>query len=187
MWHNPFMDIIFVTTNERKIGEAKLACSLMGINVIPKKIDLAEIQSSNPIDISKHKAEQAFMAINKPLVVTDTFWTIPSLNGFPGAYMHEVADWFSAEDFIALIRDKSDKRIYFSENITYIDKNETKIFSKEFEGIIVDIPRGTGLSIEKVAEFDGYTLGERREQGGFSHSSEDYVWHDFAKWFKAKH
>ncbi len=59
-------------------------------------------------------------------------------------------------------------------------------FSEEYEGTIVTEPRGTGNSIENVAEFEGFTLGERREQGGFSHKPEDYVWNDFIEWIKQK-
>ena len=34
------------------------------------------------------------------IVVADTSWSIPSLNGFPGGYMKDVAEWFTPEDFI---------------------------------------------------------------------------------------
>ena len=67
--------------------------------------------------------------------------------------------------------------------IVYKDSKKVKIFSKEYWGKIIDKPRGTGNSIENVAEFDGVTLGERRKQGGFSHKPEEYIWYDFAKWY----
>jgi len=180
------MTIVFVTGNARKVGEARLACDAYGIEIEQKALDIKEIQSNKPQEISEHKAREAFEVIEKPLVVTDTFFHIPALNGFPGPYMKYVAEWFTPQDFIHLMADKKDKRIMFSENITYVDKNETKFFSKEFWGVIVDTPRGKGNSIEDVAEFEGHTLGERRAQGGFSHKAEDYVWIDFATWFKAK-
>src|SRR3989344_1859797 len=179
------MKIIFVTGNSRKVGEAKAACDNFGIDVIQQAIDIDEIQSENPKKVSEHKARQAFSAVEKPLVVTDTFWNIPALNGFPGAYMSEVAKWFSADDFLNLLSRKKDKRIMFSENITFIDDREIRQFSREYWGKIVS-PRGKGLSIEEVAEFEGHTIGERREQGGFSHKPEDYVWSDFAKWYSER-
>jgi non-canonical purine NTP pyrophosphatase (RdgB/HAM1 family) len=179
------MKIHFVTGNSSKFGEAKLACDKFGIEVIQSPLSLDEIQSDDPHKVSETKAKSAFQQLKLPLVVTDTFWNIPAIGGFPGAYMKEVAQWFQADDFLSLIRDKSDKRIMFSENITYVDKTQAKHFSKEYWGQIVP-PRGGGRSIEKVAEFEGYTLGERREQGTYSHTPEDYVWYEFANWYTKK-
>src|SRR5690606_21679566 len=98
-------------------------------------------------------------------------------------YMKDVASWFTEQDFTNLLQDKDDKRISFSENIAYYDGKVLKSFSKEFWGSIVS-PRGTGLSIENVSEFEGKTLGEHRAEGGYSHKPEDYVWIEFACWFK---
>lgn len=179
----PLKVILFVTGNERKLGEARLGCQMFGIGVEQTKLDIKEIQSNDPSEISKSKAEAAFKVTGKPVVVTDTFWNIPILNGFPGGYMKDVAKWFGSNDFLNLMKDKSDRRISFTESITYIDSTQTKIFTKEYWGILTQSPRGTGNSIENVAEFNGVTLGERRQQSGFSHKPEDYIWHEFAKWY----
>ncbi len=175
--------ILFATNNERKTGEAQLGCKLFNIKVKQIKLDIEEIQSSNPKDISKHKAKAAYFLVKKPIVVSDSFWNIPALNGFPGGYMKDIANWFTSQDFINLINNHKDKRISFTESIAYKDSSRTKIFSKEYWGILVNKPRGTGNSIENAAEFEGFTLGERREQGGFSHKPEDYIWAKFAKWY----
>lgn len=176
------MKILFATGNQRKLGEAKLACESYGIEVIAESFDIDEIQASSPRAVTEHKARAAFAAAGQPVVVTDTCWSIPALNGFPGAYMKDVAAWFTEQDFLNLMTDKTDRRISFTENIAYYDGNEMQFFSKEFWGEIVS-PRGSGNSIENVAEFEGKTLGERRSEGGFSHAPEDYVWVDFAKWY----
>ena len=180
------MKIYFITGNARKVGEAKLACEPAGIEIVQKQVEIDEIQSTNPNAISIDKAEKAYSLVKKPLVVTDSFWRIPALNGFPGAYMKDVANWFSSEDFLSLMEKKENRQILFSENITYKDAETIKQFSQEYEGIIVTEARGTGNSIENVAEFEGFTLGERREQGGYSHKPKDYVWNDFVKWIKQK-
>lgn len=178
--------IVFVTGNKLKVGEARQACDLFGITIIDQAFPIEEIQSSDPKKISEHKARQAYAHTGQPVVVTDTFWSIPALNGFPGAYMKEVAGWFIEQDFLNLVTGKSDNRICFSENITYFDGTQVKSFSKEFWGQIV-LPRGTGISIENVAEFEGKTLGERRTEGGYSHKPEERVWYDFAKWYSTNH
>lgn len=174
--------ILFATSNQRKVGEAKLACEMYGVEVVARPFDIDEIQSSSPKDIAEHKARAAYEKAGEPVVVTDTCWDIPALGGFPGAYMKDVAEWLTEQDFLNLMLGKDDRRIAFSENIAYYDGSASKFFSKVFWGQIVE-PRGTGNSIENIAEFEGKTLGERRTEGGYSHKPEDYVWADFAKWF----
>jgi hypothetical protein len=69
------------------------------------------------------------------------------------------------------------------ETLIYQDEKETKIFTKEFWGTFSDTPKGSGLSIEQVAEFNGSTIGERRDMGKLSHDPKDYIWIELAKWF----
>ena len=175
--------ILFATGNQRKIDEAKAACDDFDIEVEQLNVDIYEIQSHDPTEISKHKAQSAFEKAGAPIVVTDTSWRIPALDGFPGGYMKDVSSWLAPEDFISLLSRHEDKRIFFTETIIYVDGEEVRIFSEEYEGKIVGTPRGVGESIEQVAEFEGSTLGEHRERGGISHDPEDYIWYKFAQWY----
>lgn len=176
--------ITLATTNQRKIGEAKAGLDDFGIEVRPIKLDITEIQSADPVAIAKHKAKEAFRLTKKAVTVTDTSWSIPALGGFPGGYMKDVATWFRPEDFINLIKDYDDRRVSFTETIVYQDAEQTKIFSQEFVGQIAETPRGdTAWSIEQIAEFDGFTIAERRNQGRFSHDPKDYIWYKFGEWF----
>ncbi|MDZ7785726.1 MAG: non-canonical purine NTP pyrophosphatase [Candidatus Saccharibacteria bacterium] len=177
------MKITFVTGNPRKLGEAKEACKPFGIEVGQTKLDIHEIQHHNPIQISKHKANEAYDLIKTPLVINDATWKIPALNGFPGGYMKDVAEWFSPEDFIALMKNKRDKRLCCVETVIYKDKNVEKIFHREFWGEVSNNPKGSGNSIEQIAKFNGKTIGEHRDQGRFAFDAKDYIWHDFAKWY----
>ena len=178
--------ILFATGNDRKLGEAKLACDLFKIKVTQVTLAIDEIQSHDPVQISRHKADEAFRLVGQPVVITDTSWNFPALRGFPGGYMRDVAEWFTEDNFLNLMRGEQDRRVSFTETITYKDSSQTKVFSKEFWGVVVDKPRGGGISIENVVEFEGYTLGERRDQGRFSHKAEDYIWYAFAEWFSTQ-
>jgi len=181
------MNITFVTGNQRKLGEARQACKDFNIDVEQQQLEIDEIQNHDPIKISRHKADTAFMMLRKPIVINDTSWIIPALNGFPGGYMKDIAEWFKPEDFINLIKDKPDKRICCIETVIYKDKDINKIFNKEFWGEIAAKPRGkSGNSIEKVAIFNNKTLAEFHDEGRFAYESKDYVWHDFAKWYAKK-
>jgi len=176
--------ILFATTNNRKIREAQAACKQFGIIIKQVKLNIDEIQSHNPQIIAKRKAQTAYSLVQKPVVITDTYWNIPALQGFPGGYMKDIAEWFRPKDFLNLVKNKPDKRISFTESIVYKDKFKTKMFSKKFWGVFSDRPKGSGNSIEQVAKFNGYTIGEHRDQGKLSHDPKDYIWFDFAKWYK---
>ena len=179
------MEINFATGNARKLQEAVAACEPLGISVVQAKVDSHEIQHHDPLVIAKHKAEQAFKQIGKPTVINDTSWNIPSLNGFPGGYMKDVAEWFKPEDFINLVKDKEDKRICCIETVVYMDKNETRVFNKDYWGTISLEAKGSGNSLERVAVFNNKTLGEFRAENKLAFDPKDYIWHEFAKWFKS--
>ena len=177
------MRVLFATRNVRKLGEAALGCQLFGVAIEQADVVFQEIQSKDPVAIALHKSQQAFSHLRKPVVVADTFWAIPALNGFPGAYMKEVTRWFGPQDFINLLRPYQDKRICFTETVVYRDADQRRTFSGEYWGVISPIPRGQGIAIEQVAEFNGHTIAERRNQGHYSHAPEEFVWSEFAEWY----
>lgn len=177
------INVQLATRNTRKLGEARLGCQLFGVSIQRVNVEFQEIQSQDPVEIALHKSLQAFEQLRSPVVVADTFWTIPALNGFPGAYMKEVTRWFAPEDFVRLMLPYEDKRLYFTETVVYRDENHYRTFSEEYWGVMSASPRGDGIAIEQVAEFNGHTIAERRNQGRYSHDPEGFVWSDFARWY----
>lgn len=177
------INIPFATRNVRKLGEATLGCQPFGVTIEQADVVFQEIQSKDPVEIALHKSRQAFDQLGKPVVVADTFWAIPALNGFPGAYMKEVTRWFGPRDFINLLRPYEDKRLCFTETVVYRDAGQHRIFSGEYWGVVTATPRGQGLAIEQVAEFNGQTIAERRNRGHYSHDPQDFIWSEFAAWY----
>ncbi len=176
--------ILFATTNSRKVQEANAACKDFDIEVEQIELDILEIQSRDIKEIAVHKAEEAYKFTDNPVVVTDSSWNIPSLGGFPGGYMKDVAEWFTSEDFMALMKSKNTRELRFSETIVYKDGATIKLFAEEYPGRLAEKPRGNGNSIENVAEFNGRTLSEAHAAGETSHDPKDYIWYQFAKWYK---
>ncbi len=185
---NSMKSIVFSTGNERKILEARAACDAFNIEVVPMSLQFDEIQSHDPLLISRRKASDAFALANVPaIVVADTSWSIPALNGFPGGYMKDVAEWFTPNDFIDLMASKQDKTLIFRETIVYKSATEEKVFSKEYHGTIADSPRGnSGNAMDKVALFNGRTFSEAQALGETSHDPKEFVWYEFAEWYANK-
>lgn len=176
-------EVVFSTGNIRKLKEAVEACAPFGINIIHKKIDIDEIQSHDPLKIAIHKAKTAYKLTKKPVVINDSFWEIPALNGFPGGYMKDICEWFSADDFINIMRGKTDRRICLTECIVYQDAANEKLITKKFWGEIAEKPFNNGNPIEQIAIFNGMTLGEHHQLGKLAYDPKDYIWNDFAEWF----
>ncbi len=138
--------IIFVTGNDRKVGEAKQSCDLFDIQVLQRTADIDEIQSHEPLKVSEHKARTAYDQINEPLVVTDTFWSIPALNGFPGAYMKEAFELLKMSDYARIdIRIDAAGRYYF------IDPNANPFFGP---------PKETHATYSMILDMYGVTFEE---------------------------
>ncbi len=179
--------IALATTNTRKMAEAVAGCTPYGIEVVQVLLDIEEIQSADFTKVALAKAIEAYRQANEPVAVTDTAWQIPALKGFPGAYMKEVAEWLTPQDFLNLIAPYSDRRICFIESIAYKDAETEKVFSREFWGELLTESRGAkGTSIETLAAFNGRTIAESHDQGVTSHNPNDYIWADFAKWYSTK-
>ena len=117
------MKIKYVTGNRLKIDYAHNKLKDFGIVLEQVVLDIQEIQSDDKFGVATDKAKKAFEIIQEPLFITDTFWEIPALNGFPGAFMKYVNKWFTPQDFLNLMNNKTDRRVLCYDQIVYIDKD----------------------------------------------------------------
>ncbi len=142
-----------VTGNQGKFQSAVLYLSKYNIPAEQVKLSLIEPQGENLEEIAIFKAKQAFSILKEPVVVMDSVWSIPSLNGFPGPYMHSIMEWFTLEDLQNLMRNKTDKTIIIQNFACYMDEEQRKIFTRKLIGIIKDEPAGEGNIIDRVVSF----------------------------------
>jgi XTP/dITP diphosphohydrolase len=179
-------ELILFTGNPRKIAEAREVFEEFGIEFNTMTAEIDEIQHHDPTEIGKAKARAAYEIVKKPLVVNDSSWSIPALKGFPGGYMHEVNQWFEADDWLNLMRDKADKSVVIHERTIYYDGEEMKIFEFSQSGVFVEAPRGHWHEAMEtvVSLYEGKTIAENHdaEKAGeaMKHSGH---WRDFAKWY----
>jgi non-canonical purine NTP pyrophosphatase (RdgB/HAM1 family) len=160
------MKLFIATGNKNKFISAQKHITPFGIQLEQANIKLVELQGEETESIATHKAEQAFEILQMPVAITDTGWKIPSLNGFPGPYMHSMVEWFSSEDFLALMKNKTDRSIVFENICVYKDSSQVKIFRRDLVGQILKEPKGKGIVIDMIVTFrkDKKTIAECDEQ-----------------------
>lgn len=179
--------VIFVTGNERKAWQAQDVLKAFDILTEIKPLEIHEIQSDDPALITRHKAQTAFSELKQPLVISDHYWEIPALNGFPGAYMKQVGQWLEAKDFVKLMEGKEDRSIVMTETLVYIDDKQEKVFTATFKGQFIDTPKGTGINnSEQVVILEGTdkTSAEHVDAKTNSRDMKKSAWAEFGKWFK---
>lgn len=179
--------ITFVTGNPEKIRDALHVSKEYGVVIEHVALDIDEIQHHDPLKIAEHKARSAYDILQKPVIVNDSFWSIPALGGFPGGYMKDVTSWFATEDFVALMRNKADKSITLTDINGYFDGETYRSFTTERPGRFVDKPRGkSGPSFARVVmmENDTITISEIFDEHERTVDSSRYKqWHDFLQWY----
>src|SRR5258706_8340034 len=159
--------LYFITENQDKIENANQVLSQYEIPIEGKSMPILEIQSESQEEIVLHKAKQAFASIKKPLVVKDDGWYISALRGFPGVYMKYVNQWFTAQDFLNLLKPYTNREILFRESVCYIDQNKHEIFTNDVKAEILKEPRGEGKPSMMITSFrkDHKTMAECSNEG----------------------
>ena len=184
--------IAFITGNPHKLEEAKSVLKNYEIVVESLQFDIEEIQHYNPLEITKSKVRAAYEKAGQSVVVNDSSWEIPALGGFPGGYMKDVVNWFTAEDFLALMKDKNDRRIILHDVVAYFDGEQLELFIYDQTGVFINEPRGEGTSMNQVVSMEdsgGLTIAEEfalRHDGAEINPSHFQHWQKFGEWFTAR-
>lgn len=179
--------ILFATGNSRKISEANATLAPYEITVEPLKVDIEEIQHHDSSEIAKAKARAAYEVASKPVVVSDTTWEIPALGGFPGGYMKDISNWWTEQNWLDVMRNQEDKRIFCLEHIAYFDGETLKHFVERYEGHFIEEARGRideSESFERVVIlYGGETMAEQLERGENASAGETLGhWEQFGEW-----
>lgn len=181
--------VLFATGNSRKITEAQATLQAYGIAVQPIKVEMDEIQHSDPAEITKAKARAAYEVVHEPVVVSDTSWEVPALGGFPGGYMKDVSAWLQAEDWLALMARHADKTIYCHEHVAYYDGEQLQHFVSTYTGKFVSEARGRVDPYESfertVILYGDRTMAEQLADGDLASAGESLDhWKQFGEWAK---
>jgi len=85
---------VFITGNKDK---ADYLSRQLGIALEHQKVELDEIQETDPERLLEHKLQQAYAVVGAPVLVEDVSLSFDALNGLPGPYIKWFIDQAGAE------------------------------------------------------------------------------------------
>lgn len=183
-------ELLFLTGNANKFYEGSKVCAEHGITLVQADVHIDEIQHHDAIKITEQKAKSAFDVLKKPVIVSDHSWEIPALGGFPGGYMKDMNGWLTSEDFLALMKDKEDQRVFLHEVIAFYDGETLQLFDHTRNGHFLSEPHGkSGPGFARVVEIegDGMSISEVFDKGDWeTNDTHHKSWYDFAKWYASR-
>ena len=91
--------IRFLSNNLEKIEEVRRILQSCGIEVIPNRTKIVELQTDDVRLLVKDKALKAFKKIGRPLIVEHTGLYIDKINGLPGGLTQIFWDTLQADKF----------------------------------------------------------------------------------------
>ncbi|HJJ28565.1 MAG TPA: XTP/dITP diphosphatase [Methanocorpusculum sp.] len=175
--------ITVVTGNKNKAAE--VAAFFKGIaEVEHAKFDAVEPQSESLEEIARAKADQAYAALKRPLIVDDTGLFIEALGGFPGPFAAYVQDTIGNPGILRLMDGRETRRAYFATVICYRDAEVCETFCGRVDGEIAVSARGTsGFGYDPVFSVNGRTLAEMSmaEKNTLSHRAR--ALENFRAWY----
>lgn len=148
-------NITFITGNQSK---ADYLAKYLGYPVDYVKLDLDEIQSLDLKKIVKHKVQQAYQTIKKPVIVEDVSLEFEALGGLPGPFIRFFVDNVPFEIICSMIDGRSRKAIAKCV-FGYYDGTNLELFEGRLEGEIANRPMGdNGYGWDKLFIPEGYTI-----------------------------
>ena len=178
-----------VTSNQEKIHFAKLALNELDLEFdVESGLHLIEIQADTPNEIIIHKAHEAFEQLKRPVVVSDHWWEISALNGFPGPYMRFINDRWQSDDLLRLMSGKKDRKAIFIESICYKDQDRENVFQTKLMGEVLSEARGKGLCSQEIISLsrDGKSIAWHLNNGTDPRGkyNQKKVWKDLSEWLR---
>ncbi len=154
--------LTFITGNQHK---ADYYARLIGMPLAHQKVDLDEIQSSNIVDVARHKIEQAYAVVKRPVIIDDFGFCITALNDLPGPFTKFFVEPEDGLEKLCRITDALESRAAKVVcALAYKDAEHTQVFVREVHGVVVDHPRGTlGIATDFIFAPDGYGGRTRSE------------------------
>lgn len=157
-------NIVFVTSHAKKAEELSL---YLDRPVTHHKLDLTEIQSLDPHEVTRAKAEEAYKKLRSPVLVEDYSLRFEALGKLPGTLIKWFLDEIGVEEICHLL-DRYDNRTAYAQTcFGYCDENGVQVFDGVLKGTISTTTKGDyGYGTDSIFIPDGQdkTWGEMNRQ-----------------------
>lgn len=135
-------EITFITSHPAKAEQLSL---YLNYPVGHQNLDLLEIQSLDVEEVALHKAEEAYKAVQAPVLVEDVSIEFLALGRLPGTFLKWFLHELGAAGLCKLLNNYKDKRALIKVAFAFCNGRETKVFLGEMNGRVADKPRGEEL------------------------------------------
>jgi non-canonical purine NTP pyrophosphatase (RdgB/HAM1 family) len=164
------MQLTFITSHAKKAEEISWH---LGHLVDHRKLDLPEIQSLDPHEVVRVKAQEAYRLLQRPVLVEDFSLSFEALGKLPGPLIK----WFLQElnvDGICKLLDSYSSRVAYSQTcFGYCDEDGVQVFDGLIEGAIANDPRGDnsyGTDTIFIPKGQNKTWGEMNKEEQVTYS-----------------
>ena len=142
------MAIHICISNNNKVREFE---RILGVSLIPSKIDLDEIQTLDAEEVCRNKATAAFAALGHPVLVDDTGFELIALNGFPGALVTWTIGAGSTSILHRMLPVKADERASVVTAVGYAEQGYVHAVAGRVKGRVIPVPSGgNGFGFDDV-------------------------------------
>lgn len=147
---------IFITGNQHK---SDYLSRQLGVQLDFQKVELNEIQESDPRKLLDHKLRQAYGVVGRPVLVEDVSLSFDALNGLPGPYIKWFIDGAGAEACCRMLDGFDSRGAEAICTFGYFDDAEVKYFQNRAKGSISEHPRGeNGFDWDCIFINDAYDI-----------------------------
>ena len=132
--------LTFITSNEQKLAEVE---RVLGHPLARECVALEEIQAVALEPVVRHKAQQAYATLGRPVLVEDTGLAFAAWNGLPGALIKWFLITLGVEGICRLLASEKNRDATATTMFAHYDGKELRVFSGEVQGMIPSTPRGS--------------------------------------------
>ena len=153
-------DFVFVSGNMHKVHWLEV---FLGHKVEHAKLNLDEIQSLDPRNVIAHKTRQAYLALQRPVLVEDTSLQFNALGKLPGPFIKFFLEQLGNEGLCKLLKPYDNKSAIATVIFGYFDGTNVHYFEATKKGAIASNPRGEmghGWDPIFIPQGSGKTYGE---------------------------
>ncbi|MFA5249031.1 MAG: non-canonical purine NTP pyrophosphatase [Candidatus Paceibacterota bacterium] len=181
--------IIFITGNKYKFATAKKALADLDLELVRQDMETPEIQSTNVEDVAMYSARWASKSLESPAFLTDCGISLETFKGFPGPFVKYTNQWFSAEDYINLMKGKENRSLEARDCLAFCQPGkEPKLFISVVRGRVAEKCGRKGMTpIDDIFIPEGCdeTLSDMGDEKVIEFWSKNVTyWSDFKKYLK---